>query len=299
MSLLLPALAAGAALSASLLLLVGLLTGRIRPGRGTVGCWLARAWAGPRRASVRLRQARQRRLILAAIAALAVTVISAMPVLGLLTGLAVAGLPWLLGGGRVELTAIVRLEAIESWTRRVKDLVDTGSGLQQAIVTSAATAPGEIGPQVRGMAMAVQAGQDLATALRAFAAELDDTHADEVVVALIQHSQVRGQRLGDILAGIADAASDQAATRRAVHAERAGARMTLNVLTGMVIAEFAFGLSSPAYSAPYATAVGQVVLAVCSAAFIALLLVARKMSLPPNLDRILAPELAAKQAVSA
>jgi Flp pilus assembly protein TadB len=146
------------------------------------------------------------------------------------------------------------------------------------------------------MAMAVQAGQDLPSALRAFAADLDDTHADEVVVALIAHSQVRGQRLGDVLAGIADAASEQAATRRAVHAERATARMTLNALTGMVIAEFAFGLVSPTYAQPYATATGQGVLAACSAAFIGLLLVARKLSLPPKQDRILAPELAAAQA---
>ena len=75
--------------------------------------------------------------------------------------------------------------------------------------------------------------------------------------------------------------------RRAVHAERANARLTLKVLTGMVIAEFAVGVLAPAYSAPYATPTGQVVLAVFSAVFIGLLLLARKCSLPRRPSRIL------------
>jgi hypothetical protein len=36
---------------------------------------------------------------------------------------------------------ITRLEAVETWTRRLKDLVRTGHGLISGIVTSARTRP--------------------------------------------------------------------------------------------------------------------------------------------------------------
>ncbi|GGK36821.1 membrane protein [Pilimelia terevasa] len=284
----LPAMASGAVLAASVFWLAGLLTGRIRPTLGPAAAWARRVWAGPRRGGVRQRRIHRRRLTAAAVAALVVLAVSGMPVAALLTVLAVVGLPWLLGAGRLEAAAIERLEAVESWTRRLKDLVETGTGLQQGIISSATTAGPEIAVQVRGLAMALQAGQDLPTALRRLAGQLDDPHADEVIVALIAHAQVRGSRLGDVLDGIAAAAAEQASIRRAVHAERANARLTLKVLTAMVLAEFALGVLAPAYAAPYATATGQVVLALFSAAFIGLLLAARRLALPSRPARILA-----------
>ncbi|GGJ89797.1 membrane protein [Pilimelia anulata] len=283
----LPAMVAGAVLAVSVLWLVGMLTGRLPRTLGPATAWARRGWRGPRRGGARERRIHRRRIAAAGLAALAVLAVSGMPVAAALTALAVGGLPWLLGAGKLEEAAIERLEAVESWTRRLKDLVETGTGLQQGIIASAATAAPEIAVEVRALAAALQAGQDLPAALRRLAGQLDDPHADEVVAALIAHAQVRGSRLGDVLDGIAAAAAEQASIRRAVHAERANARLTLKVLTAMVIAEFAVGVLAPAYAAPYATATGQVVLALFSAAFIGLLLAARKLALPRRPARIL------------
>ncbi|GGK31508.1 hypothetical protein GCM10010124_25380 [Pilimelia terevasa] len=284
---LLVAMAAGAMLAVCLFWTVAALTGRTPPGLGAVVGWASRLWAGHNRGGATERRIHRRRLGVAAIASLLVLAVSGMPVMAALTALTVAGLPWLLGAGALEEAAIGRLEAVESWTRRLKDLVDTGTGLQQGIIASAATAAPQIAAEVRALAMALQAGQPLPAALRRLAEALDDPNADEVVVALIAHAQVRGSRLGDVLEGIASAAAEQASLRRAVHAERANARLTLKVLTGMVAAEFAVGFLAPAYAAPYATAGGQLMLAVFSAAFIGLLLAARRLSMPRRPARIL------------
>ena len=72
---------------------------------------------------------------------LAVWLLTGWPVGGLIAGLAVLGVPWLLTVGAAERRMIARLEAVETWTRRLKDLVQTGHGLISGIVTSARTAP--------------------------------------------------------------------------------------------------------------------------------------------------------------
>lgn len=297
MTLLVLAVVAGAGLAGGVVLAVGAMTGVVEAGPfadSRIVRWVVWIWCGPHR-SAAARTAHQRRLVAAGVLVLLVWLVTGMPVVAALVGLAVAGLPWLLGAGKLEEAAIGRLEAVESWTRRLKDIVDTGTGLQQAIVTSVATAPTDIADEVRDLAARLQAGQDATDALYRFADDLDDQHADEVIAALIQHLTVRGARLGDVLAGIADAAAEQVATRRAVHAERANSRLTLNVLTGMVCAEFVIGALVPDYARPYATGVGQVILLGASAAFIALLLLARSVSLPRRPARFLTRPTAAAQ----
>ena len=290
MTLTLLALLAGSGLAIGVLAFVAVLTGRTDgwsiawPGRLLAA---ARSlWVGPHRSPV-LRRRHQHRLIAAAIAAAVVWVISGMPVAGLLIGMAIPGLPWLLSAGKLEQTAIGRLEAVEAWTRRLKDIVDVGTGLQQAIVSSVDSVPADIESEVRDLAARLQAGHDPTDALYRFADDLADQHADEVIVALIQHLTMRGARLGDVLVGIADAAAEQIVTRREVHAERANARFTLRFLTGMVIAEFAFGALAPTYVAPYATGTGQAILLVASATFVGLLIAARQASLPRRSTRFL------------
>jgi Flp pilus assembly protein TadB len=285
------ALLAGAGLGVGVLAVIAVLTGRtsttgpVWPAR--VGAGLRSAWHGPHRSPL-LRRRHQQRLVAAAVAAAVVWLVTGMPVAGLLIGLAIPGLPWLLGAGKVEQAAIARLEAVQSWTRRLKDIVDVGTGLHQAIVSSVDTVPAEIEDEVRDLAARLQAGHDPTDALYFFADALADEHADEVIAALIQHLSVRGARLGDVLVGIADAAAEQIVTRREVHAERANARFTLRFLTGLVVAEFALGALAPTYVTPYKSGVGQAVLLVASATFVALLVAARQASLPRRPTRLLA-----------
>ena len=287
-------LLAGVGMAVGALLIVGILTGRYIPrrptGSGRVATWARRVWRGPYRGD-RERRDHQRRIVVAAVIGVLVWLFTAMPVIGLLVAVAIPGLPWLLGAGKLEQAAIDRLEATESWTRRLKDLVDTGTGLQQAIVDSVETVPVQIEPEVRDLAARIQAGHDPIDALYLFADDLDDQYADEVVASLLQHLTVRGARLGEILVGIADAAAEQVATRREVHSERANGRLTLNVLTAMAGAVFALGVLVPEYVRPYATGVGQLILLAAVSAFIGLLLLARRVNLPRRPTRFLSRPL--------
>lgn len=196
-------------------------------------------------------------------------------------------MPWLFAVGRAEERAITRIEAVGEWTRRLKDVSNTGQGLQQAIVTTIATVPEEIQEEVRLLAARLQAGWTARSALLAFADEIGDPVCDQVVAALILHLTDRGERLGDVLGSIASAASAEVATRREVEAKRTQPRFAVRFLTGMTLAVLAYGLVNTEYVRPYGTFFGQLLMAVLATAFIALLAWVRAMSQPPPPPRFL------------
>jgi Flp pilus assembly protein TadB len=285
------AVASGAACVAGLVLAVLALVGTDRPPGPTGSGRLARLWRG---SSDRPRDRRRHQsLLLGAVAAGAVAfLVTGLPVIALLVTIAVPGTPWLFTVGRGERRAIARIEAVGDWTRRLKDVSSTGQGLQQAIVGTIATAPPEIAEDVRLLAVRMQAGWHARAALLAFADELADPVADQVVAALILHLTDRGERLGDVLGSIATAATAEVTTRREVEAKRSQPRFAVRFLTGMTLLVLLFGLVSPTYMQPYGTPTGQLVMAVLSGVFIALLAWVRAMSLPPRPARFLvAPKL--------
>lgn len=96
-------------------------------------------------------------------------IISGIPVAAPLVAVAVPGVPWLLSAGREEQRTIARVEAVEAWTRRLRDVEDSGVGLQEAIVDTAQTAPAAIAADVQLLAARIQAGWDVEAALYAFA----------------------------------------------------------------------------------------------------------------------------------
>ncbi|MGC4851824.1 type II secretion system F family protein [Micromonospora sp. DT4] len=284
------ALLAGVALATGVLLLIGLLTGRIGAGRASgessTSRWLRRVWEGPYR-NASARRKHQRLLAAGVGGAVIVWLYSGVPVLALVVALAVPGLPWLLGAGAIEADAIARLQAIESWTRRLRDLVARGMGLQQAIVTSLDNSPPETYGEVRELALRLQAGSDITDSLYAFAADLDDEHADEIIASLIQHANLRGTRLGEQLGQAANDAAAEAAQRQEIYAERANGRMTMTVLTSTLVALFLAGLAMPGYIDPFGRGVGQIVLAVGIGLCVALLLAGRSLNMPKRGERIL------------
>ena len=282
------AVLSGAACVTGLVLTVVALVGTTRPGRPGASARLRRLWTGSG-TGTRQRRAHQTLLVAAALAGAVAFLLTGLPVVGLLVALAVPGVPWLLNTGRAERRAIARIEAIGEWTRRLRDVSGTGQGLQQAITGTVSTAPEEIAEEVRLLAARLAAGWHGRTALLAFADEIGDPVCDQVVAALILHLTDRGERLGDVLGAIASAAAAEVATRREVEAKRAQPRFAVRFLTGMTLLVLAYGLVNPAYMAPYRTPVGQVVLVLLGAAFVALLAWTRSMSLPPRPARFLAP----------
>ncbi|MET7819743.1 type II secretion system F family protein [Micromonospora zamorensis] len=288
LSLELIAVVSGAACVAGLLLAVVALVGTRRPpgSRPGGGSGLDRLWRGP--GSTPSEQRSYQALLIAAVVAGALAfLLTGLPVVGLLVAVAVPGTPWLFGVGKAEQRAIARIEAVGEWTRRLKDVSNTGQGLQQSIIGTIGSVPPGVEDEVRLLAARLQAGWVARTALLAFADEIADPVCDQVVAALILHLSDRGERLGDVLGSIAGAASAEVATRREIEAKRTQPRFAVRFLTGMTLATLAYGLINTEYIKPYGTPVGQVVMAVLGAAFIALLAWVRSMSQPQRPARFL------------
>ncbi|MDG4827838.1 type II secretion system F family protein [Solwaraspora sp. WMMD1047] len=284
------AVLSGVACVTGLVLAIVALVGTTRPPGppSRLGGSVRRLWLGSG-TTRRDQRAHQTLLAFAALAGALAFLLTGLPMVGLLVAVAVPGAPWLFSVGRAEQRAIARIEAVGEWTRRLKDVSGTGQGLQQAIIGTVATAPAEIEPEVRQLAARLQAGWLGRSALLAFADEIGDPVADQVVAALILHITDRGERLGDVLASIASAAASEVATRREVEAKRTQPRFAVRFLTGMTLLVLGYGLLNPGYMHPYGTPVGQVVMVVLGVCFIALLVWVRAMSLPPTPTRFLSP----------
>ncbi|WP_420843139.1 type II secretion system F family protein [Cryptosporangium phraense] len=248
--------------------------------------WWRRVWNGDG-LSASERRTRQA-LLLGALAAGAVAwLFTRMPIAGLLAALAVPGVPWLFTVGNREKRAIQRIESVGEWARRLKDITATGVGLQQAIVSSTATAPVAITTEIKTLAARLQAGWNGRIALLRFADDIADPVCDQVVAALILHLSDRGEHLGDVLNSIASAAAAEVATRREVEAKRTQPRFAVRFLTGLTLLVLVYGASRPDYMAPYGTTTGQLVMAGLGGVFIGLLIWVRAMSLPPRAPRFL------------
>ena len=250
---------------------------------------LQRAWTGDG-LSLAQRRSRQITALLAAAAAVVVWLITTIPLVGLLAGLAVIGVPWLLTSGRAEQRAIAKLEALEVWTRRLTDLVRTGLGLNQAIVLSCRDAPAAIHHELTDLGAQMQAGVPVLTALDRFAAALADATSDQVIIALRLHATDRGQRLADILDKISDNIAREVLMRREIWASRADPRLTTRFMTAVAVIVCVLLFSNTTYTRPYQTLVGQLVLAGCAAAFVILLMWIRGLSQPKPVPRLLATD---------
>ncbi|MET7747331.1 type II secretion system F family protein [Micromonospora sp. NPDC005367] len=282
------AVVSGAACVAGLVLAVVALVGTRRPPGPAPGAGpgLRRLWYGSG-GTPGERRKHQALLIGALVAGAAAFLLTGLPVVGLLVAVAVPGTPWLFNVGRAEQRAIARVEAVGEWTRRLKDVSATGQGLQQSIIHTVDTAPEEIEEEVRLLAARLQAGWLARAALLAFADEIGDPVCDQVVAALILHLTDRGDRLGDVLGSIAAAAAAEVATRREIEAKRTQPRFAVRFLTGMTLATLGYGLLNSEYIRPYATPIGQLVMAALGAIFIGLLAWVRSMSQPQRPARFL------------
>ncbi|WP_033344422.1 type II secretion system F family protein [Catenuloplanes japonicus] len=281
---------AGAAIVGGLILAVVALFGRPGPSGpdSPLTVRLRQIWNGGDPSASGRR--RHRALIVAAFACGALGwLLTGLPVIGVLVGIAIPGAPWLFTVGRAEQRGIARVEALGEWTRRLKDVSNIGQGLQQAIVSTAATAPETINDEVRTLASRLRAGENARDSLLLFADEMGDPVADQVVAALILHLTDRGERLSDVLAAIAAGAAADVATRREVEAKRTQPRFAVRFLTAVTLAVLLLGLFNPQYMKPYASPLGQIIMASLGAVFVALLAWVRGMSLPPPVPRFLNP----------
>jgi Flp pilus assembly protein TadB len=274
-------------LGGAVALIVGLVgTTKPLPLPGEQSDFLTRVWNGSGRTAA-ARRTHRLTLFGGLAAGIAAFLITHLPVAGFLVAAAVPGAPWLFSVGRSERESIDKLEAIGEWARRLKDISSVGTGLQQAIVASSATAPHAIADDVRDLAVRLQAGVDAREALMLFADSIGDPICDQVVAALMLHLTDRGDRLGEVLVSIASASTAEVATRREVEAKRTQSRFGVRFLTVTTVLALAYGIIRPSYMKPYASPLGQFIMAMLALLFIGVLLWVRSMSMPEPAPRFL------------
>jgi hypothetical protein len=256
------------------------------PSRSVVA--LRRWWRGDAR-SVAAQRTRQFLMVASVVGGALTWLISGVPIAGLIVALAIPGIPWLFSAGGAEKRAIARLEAVETWTRRLGDVVANGIGLQAAIVSTANMPPALIEREVRELAARLQARVDPVIALQHFADDIDDYSCDQVIAPLILHVRDRGEGLGQVLADISTAIAAEIDMRSTVDAKRASPRFAVRFLTGMTIVLIVIGLLNADYLAPYRTFVGQMLLLFLAAFYTGLMVWVRMLSVPKREERLLAP----------
>ncbi|MFE5326420.1 type II secretion system F family protein [Embleya sp. NPDC056575] len=245
------------------------------PGR--VESAIRRMRSGP--VTARQRTARRIRLSVGVVVAALVWLFTGFLGAGLLVIAGFSGLPWLLAPTRSDHSVIKRLDALAEWTRRIADLIELGAGLENAILTSRATCPEPIVEEVGDLVSRLQSRWRPEEALRAFAADLGDATADKIAAALILRSSDRGPGLAMALKDLATTVREEVRQRRAIEADRAGARMAVRWITYITL-----GVTSLVvvinrdYAAPYGTALGQMVLLLMAIAYVGTLVWMRSLA---------------------
>lgn len=206
----------------------------------------------------------------------------------LIAPVAVTGLPILLAAPPAA-ARIVRLEAMEEWTRSLAGVLTVGVGLEQALVATLRSAPAPIVGEVQRLVARLRARWETEAALRAFADELDDPTGDLIAANLILGARRRGAGLANVLEGLAESVAADVRARRQVEADRAKPRSTARWVTIISVGVLVILAISGSYVAPYRTPLGQVLLVILLSAYVATLAWMRHMAngrpLPRFLDR--------------
>jgi tight adherence protein B len=176
---------------------------------------------------------------------------------------------------------------LASWIENLRDVLVAGDQPIGAIVSTVATCPAAIRPQVRRLAAGL-GRQEPDLVVRRFADEIDDPIGDLVAAGLL--IAVRsGARTVGVLSALAEQARAHADRRRLVEAERAPTRrevMLLSAIMGALVAAlFVFGRSE--YLRAYDDPAGQVFLSLALVGYAALLVRVQRLARFPRPARFL------------
>ena len=203
--------------------------------------------------------------------------VTGWPLAVVIAPVAVIGLPILLSQPPAA-TRIVRLEAMEEWTRSLAGVLTVGVGLEQALVATLRSTPAPISEEVRRLVARLRARWDTEAALRAFADELDDSTGDLIAANLILGARRRGAGLASVLEGLAESVAGDVRSRRQVEADRAKPRSTARWVTIISVSVLLVLAVSGSYVEPYRSPFGQVLLVVLLSAYVSTLVWMRQMA---------------------
>ncbi len=186
-------------------------------------------------------------------------------------GMALLVLAWrTLGGAAGERRALMRLEALATWTESLRDTIAGAVGLEQAIPSSLRVASPSLQEPLARLVDRLHTRVPMPEALRTLADDLDDPSADLIIGALIINAQLRGPGLRDLLGALSTAVREELDMRRKVNAERRLTRRSAQIVV-LVSVGLALGLAllNPGYVHVYDSALGQLVLVVVVALYAA------------------------------
>ena len=228
-----------------------------------------------------------RPVLVAALCGAVAAAVTGWPVAFVIGAAAGYGLPRLFGQTAGS-ASVVKIEAIASWTEMLQGTLAASAGLNQAIIATAPLSPPPIREAAMGLSGRITSGMHPTEALLLFGEDLGDPSADRVICSLILAITSRAQRLGELLAALADSTRDEVALRLRVETSRASVRSGVRtVLVFSVGFAGALVVLAHAYLAPFATPAGQAVLVVVGVLYAAGLTLMVVMARPPAPVRLL------------
>lgn len=201
---------------------------------------------------------------------------------------AIVGIPLLLAPPPAA-SSIEKLDALEEWTRSLSGKLTAGQSLRSALIRSLQSAPSPIQHEV-GLMVSRLWNNTASTehVLRAFAEDLDDSTGDVVASQLILAASGRGQAgLAKALDALAETVAADVRARRQIEADQAKPRTTARTVTAITLGVLGLLAFTGDYIDPYGTALGQIILAVLLSAYVATLLMMRRMAEAQPLARFL------------
>jgi Flp pilus assembly protein TadB len=186
-------------------------------------------------------------------------------------GMALLVLGWrTLGGAAGERRAMMRLEALATWTESLRDTIAGAVGLEQAIPSSLRVAAPSLQEPLTRLVDRLHTRVPMPEALRTLADDLDDPSADLIIGALIINARLRGPGLRDLLGALSMAVREELDMRRKINAERRSTRRSAQIVV-LVSVGLALGLAllNPGYVHVYDSLLGQLVLVVVVALYAA------------------------------
>jgi Flp pilus assembly protein TadB len=201
-----------------------------------------------------------RSVVVAGAAGVLVAVATGWPVAFVITAMAVYGLPKLFRrtSGSVP---VAKIEAIATWTEMLQGTLAASAGLGQAIVATAPLSPPPIRDATLALSARISAGMHPREALLLFGDQVGDPCADRVICSLLLAVTARAQRLGDLLASLAESTREEVGMRLRIETSRASVRSSVRtVLVFSVAFAGALLILAHSYLAPFGSATGQLVL---------------------------------------
>ena len=201
------------------------------------------------------------------------------------------GIPLLLSAPPAA-ARIDKLEALEEWTRSLSGKLTAGQSLRSALIKSLQSAPAPIEREVRLMVSRLwNNAASTEDVLRAFAEDIGDSTGDVVVSNLILAATGRGHAgLAQALEALSETVAADVRARRQIEADQAKPRATARAVTVITLVVLGLLAFTGNYIEPYGTPLGQAVLGALLSAYVATLLMLRRMALSKPLPRFLNQE---------